>query len=259
MDSVTSWQPRKPITAIIFDCDGTLSSIEGIDALAKSTEAKTEVERLTAEAMGKTGINPTVYQQRLSIVRPTQEQITALGALYLQHIVPEVTAVIQLLQRLNKSVYIVSAGLYPAVANFGKALQIPPDNIFAVQVKFDAQGNLIDFDHTSPLINNNGKRIIVDELRQNHAELAYVGDGLNDYAVHDLVSRFIGYGGVYYREHIAELCDYYIAAVSMASLLPLVLTQQEYINLNEHEQLLYQQGLSDIRQKKVKIQQLLKN
>ncbi len=244
----TSWQLQTPVPAIIFDCDGTLSMIEGIDELAKHNGVTAAVQALTAQAMGSTGIHPELYQQRLKLVYPRQEQVQALGRDYFKHLVPDVQHIIRILQRLQKTVYIVSAGLSPAVRIFGDMLQIPQENIFAVDIHFDAKGQFIDFEKTSPLVYRHGKRDIVNRLKLLHADIIHVGDGLNDFVTYDLVTRFIGYGGVFYRENIASQCQYYIRSLSMAPLLPLVLTQAEYEMLAAEEHALYQKGLMAIQE-----------
>lgn len=240
----SNWQLTGPLDAIIFDCDGTLSALEGIDELAKLNGAGAAVQQLTADAMGKTGINPELYQQRLALTQPTRDQVLALGEQYFNHQAPDVLAVIQLLQALNKAVYIISAGLYPAVAIFGKLLGVPQENIFAVNIYFDSAGNFSDFDHASPLVTADGKRTISSQLKQKHPRILHIGDGLNDYSTHDLVTRFVGYGGFFYRARIAELCQYYIATPSMTALLPLCLTVAEVKRLTEAQYRLYQQGLT---------------
>jgi phosphoserine phosphatase len=239
-----SWQLDTPISAVLFDCDGTLSAIEGIDELAKNNNATDIVQRLTQDAMGKSGMNVNLYKQRLDLVKPTHAQILQLGQDYIAHRVPEALGVIQLLQRLNKSIYIISAGLFPAVSILGKFLNISIENIYAVDVSFDAKGHYIDFSHTSPLINSNGKRVIVEEIKKKHKKIAYIGDGLNDLEVKDLVTRFIGYGGVFYRDNIKAACQFYLKSLSMASLLPLILTAQEVSVLTEKEKELYASGLN---------------
>ena len=93
-----------------------------------------------------------------------------------------------------------------------------------MNIHFDEQGHYRDFDRTSPLIHNQGKRIIVEQLKKQHANLLYLGDGLNDLAVRDLVTRFVGYGGWYYRQNIADQCEFYIKSPSLLALLPLALT-----------------------------------
>jgi phosphoserine phosphatase len=83
--------------------------------------------------------------------------------------------------------------------------------------------------------------------------MIYIGDGLNDYEVYQLVSRFIGYGGAYYRQNIADLCEFYAKSASLAAILPLLLTQEEYHQLNATHQLLYNKGLADILDNRVQI------
>lgn len=240
------WQLDHPINAIVFDCDGTLSIIEGIDELARTNGVGNAVQSLTAEAMEKTGLNPTLYQQRLALVAPKKEQVMALGRDYFTHQTPDAKAVIQILKRLNKAIYLVSGGLYPAVKIFGELLSIPSQHIFGVGIEFDQEGNYLTYDQTSPLIYNHGKREIVTQLKSQHQTIMHVGDGLNDYVTYDLVTRFVGYGGVFYRQNMAAACQYYIHTLSMAPLLPWSLTEQEYKTLNQEELALYHKGLAAI-------------
>lgn len=246
MLSNDDWQLKNPIEAIIFDCDGTLSSIEGIDELAVQNQVGDEVSQLTAIAMGMTGINPELYQQRLVLVKPNQQQVHSLADIYFANITPHTLDVIKIFKRLNKSIYVLSAGLKPAVEGFCNRLTIPKQYVFAVDIQFDAKGNYLSFDATSPLVHNDGKRQIISHLKTKYQRIAHIGDGMNDYVAHDLVDRFIGYGGTYYRENIASLCEFYIKSPSLASLLPLLLTQDEYMQLTQAEQILGNQRLADI-------------
>jgi len=239
---------QTPLSAIIFDCDGTLSAIEGIDELAKMNGVDDFVETLTADAMGKSGLTSELYRKRLDLVYPTEEQVIALGRHYFTNQVPDAAAVIQLFKRLKKSVYILSAGLAPAVSIFGELLGIAHDHIFAVNIQFDSQGLYLDYDSSSPLANRDGKRTLVTHLKTLHPDLLLIGDGLNDYAAHDLVTRFVGYGGVFYRKNIESLCTHYIRSLSMATLLPLSLTHSEVALLSTQEQRLYEKGVKAINE-----------
>lgn len=242
------WQLQTSLSAIIFDCDGTLSTIEGIDELAKNNGVSETVKSLTAEAMGKSGINQELYQKRLDLVYPTQKQVLELGHHYFTHQVPDAKEIIQVFKRLNKAIYLVSAGLYPAVSLFAKLLHVPCENVFAVNIQFDAAGQYQDYDRTSPLIHNNGKQVIVTRLKALHPALMYIGDGLNDLVTYDIVTRFVGYGGVYYRKNIAMQCQYYIRTLSLTPLLPLSLTQEEYEKLTPPELHLYAKGVAAIQE-----------
>ena len=81
----------------------------------------------------------------------------------------------------------------------------------------------------------------------------HVGDGLNDYITHDVVTRYVGYGGVFYRENLANLCQYYINTLSLSPLLPLSLTEHECKFLMEEELIIYRKGMDAINTEKVKV------
>lgn len=249
MPSQPVWQPENPFDAIIFDCDGTLCDIEGIDELAIQNQVGEAVKTITANAMSQSGINPEIYRQRLELVKPTQEQVVKLGELYIAHLEPESQEVIRILQRLKKSIYIVSAGLKMAIDSLGGYLTIPSSHIYAVDLSFDEQGHYLDFDHHSLLTKHDGKREVVKTLSKKHNIIAYIGDGMNDLIAKDLVTRFIGYGGAYYRQQIASLCDYYIKSKSFAPLLPLLLTDNDVKRLLPTERIIYQKGLQEIGQR----------
>lgn len=243
MPQKSNWQLVKPIQAIMFDCDGTLSTIEGIDELAEQNNVGDIVQALTAKAMAETGINPDLYKERLQHVKPCLEQAKQLAKDYFSKRTKDSFEVIQLLQRLNKSVYVVSAGINPAVKLFAEQLNVPDTQVFAVDVTYDANGNYQDFDHGSELARRNGKKEIAANLKQKYGSVALIGDGMNDIVAIDVLTRFIGYGGTIYREKIEKMCEWYVRDESMACVLPLLLTEDEYRTLNATETALYHRGL----------------
>lgn len=237
------WLLETPIEAILFDCDNTLSHIEGIDELAEKNGVADSVKQMTADAMTHTGLTLDIYRKRLQLTRPTQQQLNWLGKYYIQHVTEDARAVIQIFQKFKKAIYILSAGLRPSVIMLGEYLNVSVENIFAVDIYFDQQGKYINFDENSVLVENIGKKSIVQKIKQQYAYLGYCGDGLNDCSVMSFVTRFIGYGGACYRKNIAEMCEYYLTQHSLTGLLPLFLTKKESEQLNFSEQKLYQKGL----------------
>lgn len=241
-----NWQLSRPLDAIIFDCDGTLSKIEGIDELARVNGKREMIAKMTQKAMSETGLNPTVYQERLALIQPTLQQVKQLAADYFETRTAYAQEVISILTRLNKAIYIMSAGLAPAVKTFGKQLNILEENIFAVDVLFDQEGKYQSFDHNSPLIYNHGKQKFIHLLKQKYNQLAHIGDGLNDLVAKELVTRFIGFGGFYYRENIAQAAHFYIKEPSLLGLLPLILTVAEIKQLSKNELELFELGFSEL-------------
>ena len=122
---------------VIFDCDSTLSTIEGIDELARMTGHEYDVAMLTKRAMEGDVPLESVYGHRLVTVNPTQEQVRAISNHYRETVVPDAAALIEALQSLGTAVYIVSGGLIEPVRDFGVWLGVPRQNIFAVDMEYD--------------------------------------------------------------------------------------------------------------------------
>jgi phosphoserine phosphatase len=240
--NVQKWQFKLPVDAIIFDCDSTLSSVEGITVLAKENGVYQQVHDLTEEAMATTGLNLPLYQQRLDLVRPHRDQIQSAAIAYQKDQTPDVAQVIASLQAMGKAVYIVSAGIKQVVDLFAEQLTIPVSHVYAVEVYFDNSGHYKDFDRSSPLVGQHGKSMIVEQLRQQHSTIVHVGDGMNDVEAAKAVDRFVGYGGAEYRQSVADMSDFYITSKSMAPLMLLVLTDDEMLLLSGETKALYEKG-----------------
>ncbi len=224
----TNWEFNNSFDAIVFDCDGTLSQIEGIDQLAEMNGVGGKVKEMTANAMGEGGLTLEIYEERLNIVQPTTAQLLTLGEMYAEKVTPFASTVIQDLQELGKSVYIMSAGLLPSVLQLGEFLGVPRENVFAVDIMLDANsGAYKDFDRKSPLTTSVGKATILKKLSAQHKRIALIGDGMNDAASAHAVDCFIGFGGNFDRQIIREKSDFYISERTLLPVLPLCATPDE--------------------------------
>ena len=72
--------PQPKFAAVCFDCDSTLSRIEGIDELASRRGLKREISRLTEAAMNGSLALDAVYAERLSMVSPDEAAMAWLGS-----------------------------------------------------------------------------------------------------------------------------------------------------------------------------------
>lgn len=223
---------------IFFDCDSTLSTIEGIDILAETAGKRWRVEVLTNAAMdGKLDLED-VYAKRLQAVRPTRAQIHKIRSSYKQNIVEDAQQVIAALHHLGHKVYIISGGLEEPVAEFGVYLGVPRARIRAVAVNYnqlsgqwwmsyrdDVDDNdserYLDFEE-SALTVSDGKAEIVRELRgEQNGRSLLIGDGSSDLFAGKAVDLFVGFGGVVSREKVRAQAPVFLTSASMAPLLPL--------------------------------------
>ena len=203
---------------ICFDCDSTLSKIEGIDELARRVGLGDEMAKLTDAAMN--GIVPleAVYQQRLSLIRPDQASIDWVADLYITEIVAGVQEVFNTLQAQGKEVHIISGGLRQAILPLAAYLNIPATHVHAVDVYFNEDGSYRDYEQTSPLARTGGKAEVVSALKGDK-NVVVIGDGKTDMEAKQAGAFVIGFGGVVNRQIVQELSDIYIFETNLTTVL----------------------------------------
>ena len=214
-------------SAVYFDCDSTLSRIEGINELARVLDPprRAELEELTDRAMNGEAPLDEVYGRRLAMVTPTREDVERIGRVYVEEAVPHTREVVAALQAAGKIVGIVSGGLRPAVAILARHLGVADEHVHAVDIEFDADGRYRDFDRDSPLSRNGGKTEVLRGV--DVRPLAFVGDGVTDLEARDVVDLFVGFGGVVHRKAVADAAEVYIDEPDLRPLLDIVLTKRE--------------------------------
>ena len=234
---------------IFFDCDSTLSSIEGIDELARLKGKFDDIKAMTDAAMDGEVYLDAVYDRRLEILAPTHEEITAIEPLYRSTVVPHAVAVIGALRAAKKEVFIVSGGLLAAVRPFGRWLGVPHDHVRAVSLEYDVlSGEWWDYlqdqwdqrfdveykdSEDTPLVQAAGKSDVVTEMLEDRfGRSVLVGDGVSDLAARDVVDLFVGFTGVVARPHVVAEANVLITGASLAPLLAIVLTESEQQTLS---------------------------
>ena len=95
---------------IVFDCDSTLSAIEGIDELARvrGPETFTEVETLTNAAMNGELPIDEIFNRRLEIIRPDLATCQKVGQLYIDEVEPTAVATLEKLRAAGWITVIIS-------------------------------------------------------------------------------------------------------------------------------------------------------
>lgn len=229
---------------VIFDCDSTLSSIEGIDELArisdKGDDVALNIAALTKRAMEGDIPLESVYGQRLLTVNPTQSQVLHIAKLYRDTVVPDARATINALQTLGVKVYVISAGLIDAVRDFAIWLGVPREQIYAVSMEYDQlsgmwwryweqsgdinpRANYLSLE-ASPLTGSYGKNRVINHIQREHpGRILMVGDGLSDLETKRDVGLFVGFGGAVFRDRVFQEAEIYLHKFSLASILALAL------------------------------------
>ena len=207
---------------ICFDCDSTLSKIEGIDELAKRMGLGDELAKLTDAAMN--GIVPleSVYKQRLDLIKPDRDSIAWLGELYISEQVEGVATIFSELMAQGKELHIISGGLRQAILPLAYRLGLGEQQVHAVDVYFNEDGSYLDYQQDSPLARNGGKAEICRQLIRFDNQLAMIGDGNTDLEAMQAGAFMIGFGGVVERTIVRERADAYCSDGNLMSIIPLL-------------------------------------
>ncbi|MCW1925332.1 HAD-IB family phosphatase [Luteolibacter arcticus] len=201
---------------IFFDCDSTLSSIEGIDELgrARGAEVFKMVEHLTHQAMNGEVPIGEVFGRRMEIIRPDLATADAVARLYLETIVPGAPEVIARLKARGWTPVILSGGFAPLIRPLADALGI--EHVEAVPLHFHADGSYAGYGEGYPTTRNGGKPEVIREWKRAilPESVVMVGDGISDLEAKPEVDLFIGFGGVVARKAVEEGADAWITDMS---------------------------------------------
>lgn len=222
---------------VIFDCDSTLSAIEGIDRLAEWHGCGEQVAGLTASAMDGALPLQDVYAERLKMIAPRREEMDRLAEAYAAQELPGARHLIQLLRRSGKEIAVISGGLRPPVLRFARSLGLREEDVFAVDLFWDEQGNYAGV-LPSPLTTDTGKAAVAGQWLQGFARgrSVLIGDGSSDLAARSAVDVMIAYGGVCLREKVAAQADGVYKHLNLLGLLPYLLGEAAFNDLHLPEE-----------------------
>ena len=195
---------------IAFDCDSTLSAIEGVDELARiaGKEIFRQVEELTNQAMNGEVPVEEVFKRRLDLIKPTRQQCSDIGEMYVDTIEPTARETITALQNDGWECLIISGGFAPCIE--------------AVPLHFDETGNYLGFDENYPTTRDGGKPEIISALKKELSPdlICMVGDGVSDLETSPLVDHFFGFFRYAQREKVTASCMH--RAESLSQVLPIL-------------------------------------
>ena len=198
---------------IIFDCDSTLSSIEGVDELARvaGEEATQQIEKMTESAMEGTISLESIFAKRLEIIQPSASNVSKVGQLYIDTVEPSAKQLIATVKDRGWGTPIILSGGYrQAIKPLADYLGV--ELIEAVDLYFNENGSYRDFDRNYPSTRSGGKPEVVKSLRNKYSpeKIVAIGDGVSDLESKSVVDMFIGFGRYALREKVKQEADYFI-------------------------------------------------
>ncbi len=200
-------------TRLLFlDCDSTLSSIEGIDELARLSDPAifAEVEALTNAAMDGEVPLGEVFRRRMEIIRPDSRMAGEVARLYIEKVVPGAPEFVSAAIGKGWTPVILSGGFAPLIRPLADMLGIR--HIEAVPLHFNELGEYAGYGETYPSTRNLGKNEIIREWKEAMLprRVVMIGDGISDLETRPDVDLMIGFGGVVRREKVMQGADLWL-------------------------------------------------
>lgn len=203
--------------AVCFDVDSTVITCEGIDEFADYLGVGKEVAALTAAAMGGDTPFHVALENRLKVMKPTQQKLNEMLAAHPaeEMLTPGVAALISELQAGGKTVYLVSGGFRQMIEPIAEVVNVDKSAIYANSFLFHDDGSWKCHDDTEPTSRAGGKARVVAELKATYGykTVIMVGDGATDMEARDVeggADAFIGFGGIQVREKVKAGADWFV-------------------------------------------------
>jgi HAD superfamily phosphoserine phosphatase-like hydrolase len=194
--------------SLVLDVDSTLCGIEGVDWLAslRGPDIASRSADLTDRAMAGGVDIGKVYGERLDIIRPTRDELSALSQIYRERLAPGALEAITMIRAAGVRVILVSGGFRQAIAPVARELGFADDDLFAVELRWNDRGEYVDYDRSAPTARRRGKLDIVRSLSLASPILA-VGDGSTDLEMREAVDQFAAFTGFVRRQSIIVAAD----------------------------------------------------
>ncbi|NND14495.1 MAG: HAD-IB family phosphatase [Acidimicrobiia bacterium] len=226
---------------VIFDCDSTLTSVEGIDVLAAELNMESEVARLTNAAMDGEVDLGDVYGERLRMLNPTRRQVLALKDAYKANVAPDAKDVVEAIQNSGHETWVVSGGLLEPVQEFAIWLGMAGEHVRAVDTTFDPlagswwsdtplDARYLDYSRGN-LTASRGKADVITSVVRTGGRRIMIGDGVSDLLAADAVDLFVAFAGFVSRPAVVESARVVIRSKSVAPILALSLGPAAVVEL----------------------------
>lgn len=200
---------------LLFDCDSTLSAIEGIDELGRlrGPEIFKAIEAMTHAAMDGSTPMESIFAKRLDMIQPTLKELESIGQKYIEHVEPTALETIRKLKAAGWTIVIVSGGFTQAIRPLANYLGI--ERVEAVELLFNSEGSYLGYAENSPTAQTKGKNVVALKLRSEFKAIrtVLVGDGASDLEVKGDVDQMIGFGRYTPRPKVRAGADVFITSL----------------------------------------------
>lgn len=199
---------KRAFASVVLDVDSTVCGIDGIHWLAsrRGDIVARRVAALAAQAEDGSMPPEQVFAEQIGIIRPRRPDVDELGRAYVASVAPGCAEVLAMLRRAGVHIVLASDSLRHALFPLATHLGVDSQDVYGVDIRFDAVGACTWVNRGSPLITPTGKRDFVEGLALDGPVLA-VGNSRTDREIRRAVDMFAAFTGFVTRADVVQGAD----------------------------------------------------
>ncbi len=201
----------------VIDFDSTFTKVEALDELCEISKASAsdkqeclqKIKDITEQAMEGSLSFREALEKRVALLGANRSHLNTLVSQLKEKVSESIKRNKEFFQQNSADIIIMSSGfkefIEPIVTKYGVAL----NNIYANNFTFDEQDNIIGFDASNPLSEDNGKVKLMRSL-QLDGDVFVIGDGYTDYEIREagFAHKFYAFTENIERESVTEKADH---------------------------------------------------
>src|SRR5476651_1052705 len=201
----------------IIDFDSTFTQVEALDELARISlknhpdreKIYQQIEDYTNASMeGRLSFTESL-EARVKLLQANREHLKQLITHLKKKVSVSFSRNIEFFKKHQDEVLIVSGGFKEFITPVVTEYHIKKENIYANTFEFDADGNIIGYDHDNPLSQEGGKVKLLKILNL-PGEIFGIGDGHSDFQLKEsgMIKTFSAFTENIERKAVAEKADH---------------------------------------------------
>lgn len=201
----------------VIDFDSTFTKVEALDELCEISKAGAsdkdeclqKIKDITALAMAGTLSFREALEKRVALLDANRSHLSALVGKLKEKVSESIKRNKEFFKKNSADVIIMSSGfkefIEPIVMEYGVAKEY----IYANTFTFDEKDNIIGFDASNPLSEDNGKVKLMRALKL-EGDVYVIGDGYTDYEIREagFAQKFYAFTENIERESVTEKADH---------------------------------------------------
>ncbi len=201
----------------IIDFDSTFTKVEALDVLCEiSLDGKSnkkenlkQIQDITDQGMNGDLSFKESLKRRIELLHANKSHLPVLVENLSHQVSDSFKRNKEFVKKYSDRILIVSSGFKDFIAPIVESYGIAADQVYANEFVYDDSDNIIGFDETNPLAQDNGKPELIRRMNL-EGEVFVLGDGYTDYEIRKagLAHKFYAFTENVRRQKVLQFADH---------------------------------------------------